>query len=208
MLCTQTDVEQRFQIDFANDTEPVIVTLIAAAQGHIEREYGGPIEAGTYTDEIHTATYRSAIFLHHHPVTAITSITEDGTALVATDYVWDADGTVHRLDSAGRLIFWRTYKFGGVLVTYDAGYAEADIPEDIRDVCALMVGTAFQRGAAFASDSGVLEGVESEQIGTHILRYMTSLGDPTQLVVMTDEQRDVIREYRLGSHRRVGFGVA
>lgn len=190
MLCDQADVEHRLQIDFTVDPEPVVTALIAAAQGHIEREYGGPVEAADYVDELHHG--RGAILLRHVPVNAVTSISEDGTALVVVDdIVWYQSGIVERV-ADGLAHPWGTDKLTGVAVTYNAGYAPGDIPADIVDVCAWMVVSAFRRGQAFAEQAGV----ESESVGDYTVAYIESLADPADLVHMTDEQRDIVGYYR------------
>lgn len=208
-LCTQEDVEKRLQVNYGSTPEAVVTALIAAAQGHIEREYGGPIEDATYTDEQHDGINRSVVFLRHHPVTAVTAVKEDGTTLAATDYVWTEDGTVRRVDANSLSKFWNSTTGGGILVTYDAGYAEADIPEDIRDVCAWMVVGAFRRGATFGNnEAAIFAGVSGEGLGEYNITFDASISDPGALILMTDEQRAIIREYRLGNHRKAGFGVA
>lgn len=208
MLCTQEDVEKRLQVNYGSTPEPLVTSLIAAAQGHIEREYGGPLEDATYTDEQHDGVNRSVVFLRHHPVTAVTTVEEDGAILAATDYVWVEDGTVRRVDANSRSKFWNSTTGGGILVTYDAGYAEVDIPEDIRDVCAWLVVGAFRRGAVTGNNEAALAGVQSESLGSYSVTHNESLSDPAALILMTEEQRQVIREYRQNDRRRAGFGVA
>lgn len=188
-LATQTDVEQRIQVLFDDPSEPVIATLIAAAQGQYERVAGRPLESAGY-DETYDPPAGTALWLRHTPVTAITSVTEDGTLLTVTDdYYFNAFGRVQRV-SAGLPSLWRTRLLQSIVVEYVAGYDDTHFLWDsMNDDVAWMVAAAFQRGAVAATDAGFLEGVESEQIGTHILRYMSSVGDSSQWIVMTDEQR-------------------
>lgn len=189
MLATQTDVEQRIQVDFGNDTEPVIVTLLAAAQGQYERLAGRPLESDSYV-ETYDPPNGTALWLRHTPVTAITSVTEDGTVLtVADDYYFNPFGRVQRV-SAGLPSLWRSRTLQSIIVDYEAGFDDTHFLWDsMNDDVAWMVAAAFQRGTVAATDAGFLEGVESEQIGTHILRYMSSVGDSSKWIAMTDEQR-------------------
>lgn len=191
-LCTQTDVEQRLHIDFGNPSEPVIASLIAAATGHIQRVFGGPIESTAYTGEKHTARVGLIILLDHVPVTAVSAVTVDGIALtVPADISWTPIGALRRL-SSGYTREWGSSKVDGVLVTYTAGFAV--VPGDIKDVCAWMVANAFRVGVA--NVVGALEGIKAENLGEYGVEFFGSVADPAAFVHMTDEQRQTVREHR------------
>jgi hypothetical protein len=196
-LATQTDVEQRIQVLFANPTEPVITALIEAAQSQYERQAGRPLESAAYA-ETYDPPPGAALFLRHPPVTAIGEVAEEGVVLVvADDYYFTTSGRLVRM-SDGYPVLWTPRKRQTITVEYTGGYETTHFLWDsIEDDVAWMVAAAFQRGAAAASDSGSLEGVESEQIGTHILRYMSSLGDPTQWISMTEGQQANARGLRI-----------
>ncbi|TIO72236.1 head-tail connector protein [Mesorhizobium sp.] len=78
----------------------------------------------------------SAIQLSNWPVVAVTSLTENGDALVdGTDYRVDkATGTLLRLDGLGYVKPWLAWP---IVATYSAGYAT--IPADIDDAAVRMV---------------------------------------------------------------------
>lgn len=192
MLCTQTDVEQRLQIDFGNSSEPVVASLIAAAEGHIKRVYGGPVELTVHTAEKHTAR-AVLIVLRYTPIVNVTAVTVDGTVLnVGTDISWSSIGTLRRISASGYSRLWDSFKVDGVVVTYSAGFDP--VPEDITDVCAWMVANAFRVGVANAEGSGV--GIKSENIGEYGVEFFASVADPSQFVHMTEEHRRVVVEHR------------
>jgi hypothetical protein len=195
-LCTQADVEHRLQIEFTADPDPVVVALIDAAQGHIERVYGGPVEVDDYTE---THSGLGPLFLRHHPLNSIASITEDGVALtVADDVIFTTSGIVYRLATTGYAGVWGSWKPYAIEITYNAGYTAADIPEDIVDVCAWMVAAAIRRGLATSGESGnAIEGITAESLGDWSATYADGLVDPASMVFMTDEQIKVIRYYRM-----------
>jgi len=201
-IATQTDVEQRLQIDFTNAADPVVANLIAAAQGHIEREVGYPLESATGLIEKFDGSvsgYRiSTLFVSRRPLTAIASITEDGTALAATDYLFYADGRIVRV-SNGYDITWKTYKRQAIVVTFTAGYASGAVPKDLVDLCAVMAARAFQVGASFAASSPVAEGITQISLeGSDSISYSEAAG---QLAIGLKtgpelDERDICHYYR------------
>lgn len=74
--------------------------------------------------------------LSRFPAVSVTSLTENGEALVAdTDYTIDLDkGQILRLDDNGYPAKWAPYP---IVVVYSAGYA--DIPGDIQDAACRMI---------------------------------------------------------------------
>jgi len=102
----------------ANDTE--IAALVTAVSESLDSDDGiGP----TVIRDIAEETYDgrgTAIQLNHYPVFAITSVTEDGTALTATDYHCDTEtGTLYRRSGD----YDTTWEVGrdNVAVVYRAG---------------------------------------------------------------------------------------
>ena len=82
--------------------------------------------------------------LQQWPITTLTSITEDGTALTASDYLSDPDrGHIRRLDSSGVLSYWSAFQ---VVVVYVAGFVlpemgtgASTLPYDIERACVEIV---------------------------------------------------------------------
>lgn len=203
VLASQTDVEQRLQIDFTNNADPVCASLIAAAQGHIEREVGRAVEAAARTETLDWPP-SSYLWLKWTPVNSITSVVVDGTTLVAvTDYIFEpTSGRVARV-SSGYLTGWSVYKPASVVVTYNGGYVT--VPLDLRDICATSAARAFQIGAAYAAmpaagasgavQSITLAGSDSVTFGTlHSSAEMVSL--TAGYAGLTDKEVMACRYYR------------
>lgn len=73
------------------------------------------------------------IFLPTLRLANVTSVVEDGVALVADeDYVWETNGTVTRV-SGGYPTSW-CEKLLSVSITYDHGYAAPDVPGVFKEV--------------------------------------------------------------------------
>ena len=146
--CTQTQLEQRLQIDFADDSDPVAAELIAAAQGHIDNITERALEAAARTEVFDAPS--TDIWLLHTPVNSLTSCTVDGSALTtSTDLIVDSDtGRLSRVVNGHRRA-WGTSKIQSVSVTYNGGYTT--VPYDVQDICARMAARAFQAGAAYAA---------------------------------------------------------
>jgi hypothetical protein len=195
MLCSQTDVEMRLQINFGTDPDPVCAALIAAAQGHIEREVGRPVEADDYI-ELFDGPLGAYLWLANTPVNTIAGIEVDGVALTLPgDIYFTAAGKVGRLNDSGYLTTWGTYKPNIVEVTYNGGYAT--VPLDLRDICARAAARAFQAGAAFAAapvSAGAVKSVALE--GSDTVVWADSVVDVTALVSLTADEIEACRYYR------------
>ena len=75
-----------------------------------------------------------AIVLSRRPVTAVSSVVEDGETLTGSDYEFDgASGLLYRLDSDERTC----WAIGKVVVTYIAGFST--VPPDLRRAAMKMV---------------------------------------------------------------------
>lgn len=191
-LCIQADVEARLPVTFTINPEPVVTALIDGATGHIEREYGGPVEAGAYTER-HTG--RGRVILRHYPVTDVTAMMVDGTALdVTVDIAWDPAGIIGPL-AGGYPSYWSTVKTNAIEVTYNAGFDP--VPADIVDVCAQMVANSMKQNGMFGAEAEGAQGIVREELGDYGVQYSDALANPAAYVHMTGEQRDVIRYYRM-----------
>lgn len=195
-LATQTDVEQRLQIDFTSGADPVCATLIAAAQAHIEREVGYPLEtAASLVEKFDGDWSMSTLYLSRRPLTAVASIVEAGVTLAATDYMIYSDGRIMRL-VGGYETAWRTSKPQAIVVTYTAGYA-AGLPKDLNDVCAWSAARAFQVGAAFAA-MPVDAFIQSISLAdSDSITYRDVASTLTGYVSLTDQDLAACKSYRL-----------
>lgn len=193
VYCTQTQVEQRLQIDFASDTDPVVAELIAAASGHIDRITGRPLEDDSRT-ETFDAPDTPDLWLTHTPVNSITSVTVDGTAL-ATSGAYTLDGDIGRLTRtvSSRPRSWATHKLQTITVAYDGGYDP--VPYDVQDICARMAARAFQAGAAFASSPNT--GVKKVSLdGSDSVEFTDTVSDISMSVFITEDEIEALRVYR------------
>ncbi|MEI7606866.1 MAG: hypothetical protein WCJ64_05740 [Rhodospirillaceae bacterium] len=133
-----------------------VVALIAAASSAIVNWLGQPLAAATYLEVVrlsalggYTRRSKDTLALSRWPVSAITSIFEGSTALVAgVDFEADLDrGFVYRLDGADSRRSWTAPK---ISVAYSAGYtlpigseAAGNLPAEITRACALLVRDCF-----------------------------------------------------------------
>lgn len=78
------------------------------------------------------------LVLQRYPVSSITSVVVDGTALDPTDYLLDgAKGLLYRWDPDGSVAMaWGAQT---VAITYVAGYQLADVPPDVQQACMTMI---------------------------------------------------------------------
>lgn len=113
--------------DTSKDT--LLENLINRASAAIESDCGREFKTRTQTETHYLDEATRRLMVKQFPITAITSITDDGTALTA-DELADCENreTYIKLD---------TEREGKVDVVYTAGYAT--IPADLEQACILLV---------------------------------------------------------------------
>jgi hypothetical protein len=118
-------------------------------------------------------TDQRKVFLPELPVVSVTSVVEDGDALVVgsdEDYQLGADGILYRRGGRG---FW-TPGIQNLVVTYTHGYPlDYDFdgwPDDIRGVCTRSAARALQAGLR-AAETGGVAGVSGTTIGDYQVSY-------------------------------------
>lgn len=174
-LIAGTDLATYLQITYsAGDT--ALAQAVTLSCGLVTAYTGQYIESATYT---HTLPIGGdlTIRLPQRPVTAVTSVTVDGTALVSgTDYDWDGISPTIALDG-----FAPSDETEWVaVVVYTAGYAT--VPADVK-AATLSVGAALYSGAP---------GITSESIDDYRVSYETSRGEGG----LNDYERSILRRYR------------
>jgi hypothetical protein len=98
------------------------------------------LETLSQTIRLH-AHHRSEIVLARRPVVAISSVTEDGTALTSSDYEIEASaGVLRRVDTNGNVSCWPRY--AKIVVAYQAGW-EA-VPDDLKLAAARLVASSWR----------------------------------------------------------------
>jgi hypothetical protein len=166
-FATAEDLATYMQRDFiAAETATATQALDVASE--IIRGYTGqqidevPDESVTLRAEIGN---NGVLFLSQLPVTAVASVTEDGTLLtVTTDYEWSRAGILWRVGAVN----W----IHPVVVVYDHGYAT--VPHDIKGV-ALSLATRLFSGTT----------VKSESVGMYQVTYADPDGfTPTEKAIL------------------------
>ena len=191
--CTQTQVEQRLQIDFTDDSDPVVAELISAAQGHIDNITERALESAART-EVFDPPEGDDIWLLHTPVTTLTSCTVDGTALTtSTDLILDTDiGRLSRVTNGHRRS-WGVTKLQSISVTYTGGYTT--VPYDVQDICARMAARAFQAGASYANVP--TEGVKQVALaGSDSVTFTDTVEDVSMNQYITPGEIQTLMKYR------------
>lgn len=177
-LATVLDLEKYGQVNITNDADAAVLLLLESATSLVE-DYCGPLEERTgivETFDVLEPTHLLA--LEQVPVQSISSVVEDGVVLVdQEDYTLADGGCVARLNGSTKIGRLWTGGYRSVVVTYDAGYADAtagfEIPNSVRLVTCSIALRIFWAAAARAkaAESGAygVGGVQSvtlEGIGT------------------------------------------
>jgi hypothetical protein len=213
-LCTQLDVEQKLQWDITAEPDSTVTALIADAQAHIEAEVGRELESDDYLE-----TYdggRVSIQLKHWPVTAVDTVTEDGTVLTANDdyLIKGGTGRLIRVNASGYQKHWNTYKPQSITVEYTGGYLTGthdSMLEHLGSLCAEVVARAFKRGADNAAiPAGAAGSIQSVALeGSDSVTYQTGDGSTfsssgvSGFITLTEDERRQLNRYD-----RLSFGFA
>lgn len=139
--------------------------------------------AGTSTVTL-DGTGTDALLLPEFPVTAAGTVTVAGGTI--TDYVLGGNGILFRKASwtdvdytnACRTLTWPSGR-QNIVVTYDHGYADADLPRDVRMVALAIASRVAVQGPAI-----------QEQIGETSIRYGVNSTD------LTIGEKAILRKYR------------
>ncbi|MBO6739044.1 MAG: hypothetical protein JJ916_04205 [Phycisphaerales bacterium] len=144
-----------------SDYDTLIGNLITQEQAWLERRLGRAFDEATYTDEAYDGTGTGELWLDNRPVSALTAVkilASDGTTttLDSGDYRLVDSQYIHRLKSTGwdAVSPWDGYSgpcfprgHGNILVTYTAGYAADEHPEDLVKLMFQLVDIALdERG--------------------------------------------------------------
>ena len=141
---TVTDVEDYLGRDLSADTAR-IERLITRAEGIVAGDMPGlTFGAGTETVTLY-GDADEVLWLPKYPVTAVTSVTIDGVALVAGDYTVGTLGNLRRLSSSisdpqlsGTPGLWPDAGTA-IVVTYDYGISSSACPPELSAVVTELV---------------------------------------------------------------------
>jgi len=211
-LCTSADVEAFLGLNLASeDATQLTERYIPYVDEIIKNFVGYDLEYTTSITETFDGRDKEYdLFLTHLPVVSVTSVTEDGTALTQgneEDYVFYNNGIVHRVG-----VRWSDAKRQNIVVTYNAGYTLANMPDDIKFTSARAVARMFlktlqisgQQGSgeikthlADSSNGGSFNMVQRETIGTYTVEYGSlpdmNLNDEE---ILTKNDRVILSKYK------------
>lgn len=141
-LTTLETVKQELSItDSSKDAfiDRLIAEMSAFATTYCQRQFAQETLVDSFRPK---STVCSPLILSRAPVTSITSIVENGTALGAGDYEYDPEtGFVWRLNGSDQRIAWQC---GKIEVTFVGGYELlGDLPFEVERGVIEMVKEAF-----------------------------------------------------------------
>lgn len=191
-FCTIADLEATLQVTIGtpNASATAAITAASAAIQNYCRQRIEQVAADVLT--LTVPPVRQTILLSEQPVTTISSVVEDGTALVVgTDYRWTAAGVLTRV---GRpwCSLWQ-----GVVVTYTHGYST--IPDDLKAVCVQAAARAYRAGLGSAATGGV-PGIQAEQAdGDYQVTFaaQTAASGAFAPPILAPSERELLARYRV-----------
>lgn len=182
--------------------DALITSLIDYISTAVETYTGRIFRQTTVTEEVLTFDYssfdlqyrpsfdlagiRRIAFLKNYPITEITSLTHDGTALtVDDDYILDP--------STGAVAFYTSVgdAKNSLLVTYTAGYATADVPADLKMIVLQGIKELYQSSGAVSAG---VTAVDSKKIGDFSVSYATGSESINSYLSMNEL---ILKKYRV-----------
>lgn len=136
-LVTIAEVKRWLKLDGSGDDD-FLQEAINQRSDTVEKRLNRIIKSADYTGERHDGG-KKKVLLKNIPVTAISSITVDDSALTATDYTCDGDSGIIRLKNG--------FTFGGgpgsIEVSYTGGFDEDSVPGDFKQKVTQLVALEF-----------------------------------------------------------------
>ena len=172
-FATYQDLEDRLRVTFTATEQVQAAALLDQATALIKAEANQHIDEVTSDAITVDGTGTRRIVLPEWPVTAVTSVTEDGTLLTFDDdYKWTLRGVLIRVAAV-----W-PYDIGNIDVVYTHGHAVT--PPALETVCVEMTARAWSTPASGA--------VTQESIGSYSVSYDTATQAVTGLELKESER--------------------
>ena len=163
MFCTVTDIEHFLQIPIPAAKVDAANRAIGEATAAIQNYCHQVLEAVAGETIILDCAGGTRLFLPELPVTALTSVIEDGDLLVVDDdYKLGQHGILHRIDTT-----W-TVGIQIIEIIYSHGYAV--IPDDIVSIATRAASRAYQAGLRAEEMSGI-SGVTALCLGDYSVSF-------------------------------------
>jgi hypothetical protein len=172
-LIAVEDLATFLQATIADD-DPAALAAIDAASAAVRRETGQILTPVVADQVVLDGSGSGVLLLPELPVTAVTAISVDGTALETTAWRWTRSGLLYRLGAAYRYGEPWVAGAANVAVTYSHGFDP--LPDDLKDVVARIAGRRYQAGQAVVSATGN-EGIETAQLGQYPVTYQAPQSD-------------------------------
>ena len=180
-LCTQADVEKYLNVTFGS-SDPTVDLYITVVSDTIAMICNNDFDAHSSVTEYHDGhgQYHSQIKLKNRPVTAVSTVEDDGDSLtVTTHFIWYDNGLLVRVSNGfenSKTAYWKE-KRKGVKVIYNWGYSS--VPNDIRHACAELVCRLLKRQFKF-EEGGVVTSLSMEGISLTFAEVKGILGTPAE----------------------------
>lgn len=146
---TVFDLETLVGFDHPSDQNDKAQAALDSAKARVQEYTHQKIEAVTNDTVVMNIPFGWKMFLPEVPVTAVSSVTVDGTLVAPSEYRWDSEtGIVERI--SGGPWYRGTRWFEGVSVVYSHGYTT--IPYAVRDVVLTVAARLMQEPSSGLTD--------------------------------------------------------
>ncbi len=181
-LCTTAQVATVHGSD-PGDVDDLIEAVSALLEDRIGRSFDptAPVTATVTVGRLRTAN------LPDWPLSAVTAVTENGTALaLGVDYAPNlVTGQLTRISSPGVVGFWSP-DLDAVTATYTR-----EIPPGLAWLCARIV-SRIRRGQILTTDNPDLAGLTQMTVGQWSATVRAAGIDPADLFELTETDRDLL----------------
>jgi uncharacterized phiE125 gp8 family phage protein len=167
---------------YSTDTDAEITDMLEAVSDVCERFTRKVWRSTTYTETYTVDAETTVLHLRHAPVTSITTVTENGTAVSASGYTLDGrQGWLQRGSSLSPMCWQQGFQ--NVAVVYVCG-PPGSVPSNIEQGCRLLAQHMWetQRGGGLPRQAGA-DGEIDPRLGFYVPnRVRQAWGEPRILV--------------------------
>lgn len=173
-IVTVAEVKTHLNISASDTSQDTELAAFIEAVTPVVEHITGPVVARAVVEKHDGGC--DAIVLRQPPVVSVTSVTEDGVTVAASDYTLSDGGVLYRLAGV-----WQSYRRGGVQVTYQAG--RSAVPASIALAAKELVRINWrpQQGGNYSPfDGGASDEVGQVRLGFFVPNRVAEMLNPHQ----------------------------
>lgn len=178
-LCLLADVKEYLGLTVGT-ADNMLQRMITAASTWIKSWSNRDYFQQTYAQTL-DGNDSTAIALDQYPITAVASLTIDGTVVLPANFTWDNSGQPFLILTDGTLF---NKGKSNIVVSYTAGFGNigaGTIPQDVQQACIELVAWRYTERSRIQQNS--------KSMGGEVVSFSTAEGPRSAMVLLTQYKR-------------------